>query len=493
MELKSGILSFFLILVLLGTNGCTRKFEGETLVFTEELVFVSGEILRVTGRVVAPGEVDLDDHGFEISQDESFANPIVISLGEQNIPGLFIAEYTGLSITTDYYVRAYIVNSGTTFYGENVQFITLEPFLRTASPLYHDPQGLVKIRGKNFTTDTRVFFGEVEAELISNKFESILDVRAPQPRENEYLVPIKVISGGKEMTFEDSFEYVIGRWTTESDEFPGSKSFGRHAYFVAEDKLYTGFQRDSNNPDQLSFWVYDPSVGNWDEQPFQGSFVRNPAKFDGGFLGGETGAAFGVYFMSNEFWVVRNGQFELEGILPFQSHRSVAFREGDDLYVFGGWGAEPNVYLDTVWKYNFGSREWIEFDRTPFDLYNLNPSFRHDGMMYFISSERILFRYDPTTKTWTEMGEYPGSLVTSGVAVVIGETAIVGQASSDRAIYEYNIEANTWKRKVPTPLTHPLDIALSVWVLDDRYFTLRSNGVGLRSPKLWEFEPFELY
>ena len=125
---------YFLLLSLLLFSACEEETDSNALVFTEDVIFVSGEILRITGRVVATGEVTIADHGFQIADNPEFSAPIIVSLGERSIPGRFIGAYNDLSTGTDFYVRAFIISKGETRVAESLEFTTLESEIVEYSP-----------------------------------------------------------------------------------------------------------------------------------------------------------------------------------------------------------------------------------------------------------------------------------------------------------------------------------------------------------------------
>ncbi len=491
---KTGILT---LLVLLSFNSCDDPIDTQALVFTEDVIFISGEIMRVTGRVVASGEISVSDHGFQIDVSESFSSPIIISLGERSIPGRFIGAYEDLSTGTDYFVRSYMVDNGETKVGETIQFTTLNSELSSFTPNIQRVGESITILGRSLTREARVLFGDVEAEILQFKFESVLRVRVPNPEPGKYVVDLKVISDGKTLTFPEPFEYVIGKWTNISG-FPGPSGFSRNAFFSNGDKLYAGITAPEGTPDQI-FWTYDISDQAWTQTNYSGTFVENPGLFNGGIVGGESsfflaivnGQTRGVYGLSRQFWQINgSNEFESLGNVPFELHRTVTMRDGDDLYVVGGWDW-LGEFSPLVWRYNFTSAEWTQHDLAPSNFFSLLPHFQHNGLLYVFDPDGALFKYDPRLKSWEQVNQYPGDRVSLAMGVVLGDYAYVGLASQQRQLFEYDIVNNSWKEKTAITGVNS-DIILGYYSVGDRIYVLRSQNLGNGSPALFEFDPFDL-
>ena len=112
--------------VSLGLFSCGQQTDFETQIFTEEVVYLSGEVLRVSGRIVGNREIDASDHGFQVADNPEFATPIMVSLGARQLPGRFIGTHEGLDTQNDYFVRAYLVLEGTTIVSEPIEFSVIK-------------------------------------------------------------------------------------------------------------------------------------------------------------------------------------------------------------------------------------------------------------------------------------------------------------------------------------------------------------------------------
>ena len=53
----------------------------EAVILTEDVLYLSGERVRLSGRIYSNGGKEISEHGFEISLSESYENPILIQNG----------------------------------------------------------------------------------------------------------------------------------------------------------------------------------------------------------------------------------------------------------------------------------------------------------------------------------------------------------------------------------------------------------------------------
>lgn len=164
------IFTFALLALLLIGGACTEDDPETTILVTEEVLFASGEQLRILGRLITNQSINANDHGFYLASDENFSNPLLISLGPKEGPGRFIGETSGLNTGQTYFVKAFMdLGSGPEF-GNVIEVATLNPGIESFSPKFGKENGELFILGRNFTSDTRVFFGDQEAEIFRNIF-----------------------------------------------------------------------------------------------------------------------------------------------------------------------------------------------------------------------------------------------------------------------------------------------------------------------------------
>lgn len=137
---------------------CEEQLDLTPSIITENALLVSGERMRLSGRVITTQNIAASDHGFYISDNEGFSQPIIISLGVRESPGRFIGETTGLEIEKTYFVKSFVELPEGIVFGNVVNIETLSPRLIDFSPSNGQSGITVTINGVNITEDVRVFF-----------------------------------------------------------------------------------------------------------------------------------------------------------------------------------------------------------------------------------------------------------------------------------------------------------------------------------------------
>ena len=201
------ILVNWVILLLIAVSCIDIVLEDNTILTTEELVYVSAERAFLRGRLhslAEPGEV----LGFEISEDADFTNPIAVSTNTSVALGAYIIRFNQLTASTDYHGRAYVVTGDKVTYGKAISFRTLASDLTEFYPKDAKIGDIVTIIGANFFENTRVFFGDQEAEILNISLEYRITTVVPDIGDQS-IVDLRVVTGEEELTFEDQFEYPL--------------------------------------------------------------------------------------------------------------------------------------------------------------------------------------------------------------------------------------------------------------------------------------------
>jgi hypothetical protein len=212
--MKISVVGVICILLIFGSvfSSCEEENLIQTNLVTEEVIYLSGERARILGRIITTQNINSSDHGFYISDSESFSQPIIISLGERTSPGRFIGETSQLEIEKRYYVKSFVSLADGILFGNILEIETLSPDAFKMFPT-NGPEGtIVTIEGKNFTSGTKVFFGDRQAQISKIEFESSITAVVPASG-SKVLEEVKVVVQNKEILLEDRFEYTTGRFT----------------------------------------------------------------------------------------------------------------------------------------------------------------------------------------------------------------------------------------------------------------------------------------
>ena len=125
---------FSFVLVLISTFfSCTEEVD-EPVILTEDVLYLSGERVRLSGRIYSNGGKEISEHGFEISINETYNNPILIQNGVKSSLGAFIGESSQLIADEEYYYRAFAVINDVKLYGASKSFVTLNTSLSSFNP-----------------------------------------------------------------------------------------------------------------------------------------------------------------------------------------------------------------------------------------------------------------------------------------------------------------------------------------------------------------------
>jgi hypothetical protein len=479
------ILFLSILCLLLVGWACTEDTEFPIIVSTEESIFVGGDRIRVSGRLITNRDISASDHGFLLSETEAFSNPITISLGAKESPGRFIGETSGLKISQNYWVKAFSVVNGEQLTGQAIQIKTLSPQVESFSPKFATEGQNIVILGRNLPAGAKVFFGEKEAVVVNNLFESRLTVRIPAPGSSAF-VPLKVVVQNQTLQFPEAFEYQSGKYTKVS-EFPDTRIYNSISFYNSSG-FHVGLGEIRLTGPYPKIQRFDPVTRNWALVSFPGS-LRSFAFATPGYLGGGAiEVVRDVFEYDQSFYKINGSSFERLANLPFLSKDQLAIEFEGDLYLFGG-----NV-LNTrgIWKYSASSKTWSTLPDAPFSLSSGNPFFTYQNRIYIINSLGELFEFNPAGSTWTFKTKYPGGLGQSfGLAQVMGNKAYVGLYRRTQELFELDLTNWEWKVKNPIPGL-PQSINVGHFVYNGSIYFLRAPEISVSGNlpmELYQFEP----
>jgi hypothetical protein len=481
------VLSLSIYLMLLAGWSCTQEGDPITVVATEEVIFVSGDRVRVLGRLITDQPVSITDHGFQISTGENFLTPIIVSLGVKEGPGRFIGEAEGLEINQIYYVRAFATMGGVELYGEAIEVKTLNPIIESFGPTFSKPGAEIIIQGRNLPLGTKVFFGTQEATILENLFESRLRVRIPAASA-EPIVKVRVQVQGKVLEFSQNFEYQSGKYTLLGQFPEGQRIYGNvffhnsSGFFVGIGSLrlgagyYQGFQR------------FDPQSNAWSAVNFPGQ-SREGAFATANYLGGGAiEVSRDVFELKSDFWRINGSTFTRLPDLPSNSFNSLAFELNGVLFLAGGSG----IGTRSIRKYDPTTQTWSTQAPTPIDINNGLAWFVFENKAYFVASDNRIWEYQPTNDSWRIFNSYPGSQGNGyGLAQVIGEKVYIGLYRRTEQFFELDLRTLVWKAKNPVPGL-PQSINTGYFTFNEQIYMLRApeeSIAGVLPMELYRFEP----
>ena len=479
-------LHYLLLGVLFFIVGCSDTDIDEIAVVTEDIVYLSAEQVVLTGRILAQGSINGSTHGFRIADNEQLNGAVNLDLGQREIPGRFVGDFSDLVADTRYWYVSYVEVNGEVLTSTPQQFSTLRPSLTSFSPSIAGVGENVVITGSNFTNDTQVFFGGRQANIVEIKGESIITVQVPPGFQNPFEV-ISVISQGIEVVFEESFEYVIGLWeqvaTFDPADFSVRESFSMgnedFAVFGLGDRL---FSMVFNNTVRL----YDKQADQWSELPYDG-----PDKIDAfgawPFFGGGTTNRTGFRNMETSVYKYENGEIIRQPDLIQGLYNCLAFSFDDALYLFGGFSEDFGNR--SGFKFDVATETWSQIPGLIFQAEDDYYPFMYKGDAYYLGEFSNISKFDREREAW--FVEAPSDIILGrgGVAVVVGDKAYMGLATGRRDIWELDLNDYSWKRKNAFTGSFRGENVVS-WEFEGEVYILRSNPFAGRDPmEIWKFNP----
>ncbi|WP_187175270.1 IPT/TIG domain-containing protein [Algoriphagus sp. AK58] len=482
------LLSVFIFYLLLVFCACTEENETPILVATEDLLFVGGDKIRISGRLLTNREVLATDHGFLFSTESSFSSPITLSLGEKKNPGRFIGESKGFKVGQTYFAKAYAEVQGQRIEGDVVQLQTLIPAVETFFPTYALQGAELTIQGRNFPEGgTRVFFGNQEAQIIQNLFESRLIVRVPAPA-GQIIVPLRIVIQDKEIILSTRFEYQSGKFTKIA-EFPESIRIYDNLSFYNSAGFHVGLGRIRLGNPYPGFQRFEPTSRTWTKIDFPGEPRRFGFATSNFLGGGGTEIDREIYSPDLSFWKINGSDFERLPDLPFQSIEPLAVEWNSNLFLFGGRAGDSFK----VRIFNPATQVWSERKPAPFAIEGNSAISVFENKIIFLSNTGDVWEYLPTLDSWNLKTSYPGNKGQLGFPMIqiLGKKAYMGLFRRTQEIWELDLETGVWKAKNPI-IGFPQSINAGSFQLDGAIYILRTaeeSVFGNLPMELYKFDP----
>ncbi|MGY6559135.1 MAG: IPT/TIG domain-containing protein [Nitritalea sp.] len=476
------------ILFILLVFACSEEREQRVALITEEIIYTSGERVRILGRVLTSTRFQSEDHGF-ILYDAAGAEVERLSLGASENPGRFIGEFGDLQLRTTYQVAAFIRQGQQELLAERIDFETLDPDIVSFSPSNGPPGTVVEIVGRNLTADTRVFFGEQEAEVLRMRFESLLSVRVP-PAGALAEVPIRVITQGEERLLQELFRYPRGHFE-EINQLSNTLRLANGNYFQRGTQFFY-----LNGANRNTFFIeehfrYDATGdGNWEsgsllpDRPLWMAFQTE------NYLGGGSALLSRAPFTPafDFYQITEAGRLTPLATLPFTAVQALAFELNGRLYVCGG---NTGLSQREIHRYTPETGSWVRLQNAPFDLHAGLFHFVFEGSAYVIREDnRSVVRFDAAAEDWIVEDIFPGELAGGfGFAKVHGGRVLLGLANRSRQVWEYFPKEKNWVRARDfSGAVNALNVG--IYQLDNKIYLLRSPELQIPGAvTLWELDP----
>ncbi len=460
----------------------------DVAVFTEEVVYASGESVIMTGRMLAAGQIAVEDHGFQIDTDENFSAPVVVSLGEKEIPGRFVGETNMLDIRVRYFCRSYIVIDGEPRYGNVLEFFTLSPKAVGFTPQEGNPGITVTAEGRNLTNDTRIIWNGKVLTPDKISAETFVEFTVP-PIENLPAVYFKLVSQGDTLTFDKPFEYIIGTWNLEGPLNDPDKNT-RHIHFEDGDEFVYGLglsrgimtslvQVLNKNTLQRTTLVFPGT-------PTEGAFF-NKTYFGGGSAN-KVLSPVAQLTLSKEFWKYENQGFVQLADMPVGLYNAVCLVAGNEVFVYGGELANRNRN-PFIYVYNISADSWSVHSATPQTFSNLYPAFNSGNFNYFVTPDRKTHRHNFVNDVWQTVANFPVIPKEDGISIELDGKIYVGMQSTDRSLYVYLPNSETWRTKRTQPGGLVSYNTIGAWTNNGLLYVVRTESSNFINRFYWSFDP----
>jgi IPT/TIG domain len=483
-----------LLFWLINLTGCIPETALENIVVTEDVIYVSGERVRFTGRLIeANGNVD--EHGFYIAKDENFTAPITILLGPKtNGLGRFIGEYDLLEINTTYYFRSFANINGNEVTGQIKEFASLKPRIEYFSPKDGVEDNILTITGTNFTHDTRVLIGGIEADIIAIKNETSIEAKVPAIGDtSEVTVTVEVQD--TTMVFASPFTYHFGRWQLETTFFNNLQLY--ETMWLKDGNNFVFGLGDEDNFDlNLDVWSLDLTTYTWTDLNFPGTSGSRSPFYAGNYWGaGAESERFSMTQLSPFFWQYSSGNFVLKPFLTFRLYKSVGLELNGDLYVFGGLLFDFSA-SNMVYRYQELTSSWETIGEAPIDIISDYPYFATNSEAYFLQPDGSIWRFNTVSGEWGQASSFPDVVGELGMAVTMNNKAYIGLFSNGTRVWEWDINNNLWVEKSAFPGSFR-DVNNAFFSHNNKLFFFRAKaGGGKFEPnplmELWSLDPAQL-
>ena len=331
-----------------------------------------------------------------------------------------------------------------------------------------------------------MYFGEQEAQVTQNLFESRLTLKIP-PSAGQILVQIKLVIQEKEIVLPQPFEYQAGKYSKVS-EFPDQVRIYDNTFFTTSNGFHVGLGKIRLSDDYQFFQRYNPTTNTWTPVDFPGNPRRLAFSSANYIGGGALEVDRDVFQFDRSFFRILGSSFERLPDLPFNTQGAMATDWKGKLFLFGGRDGAGRV----VRMYDPITRVWTQKNTAPFDMSGTNAVFTYSERIFILSQFGQVWEYFPNQDAWEERTTYPGDKGQAyPVAIVVGKKAYMGLYRRTQEIWELDLETGQWKSKNPIG-GFPQSINAGYFEFNGAIYLLRAPEEptsGALPMELYKFEP----
>ena len=262
------------------------------------------------------------------------------------------------------------------------------------------------------------------------------------------------------------------QWTLDSS-YPDATTDAVVAFSLG-DTIYIG----GGSAGSTSFYKFDPSSGSWTQKgvitrrAFGVSFAIGGNGYVG--LGQSNPQGFAQTSVTNDLWEYDPGtdNWTKKANFPGSARDAAfAFVIGDKAYV--GGGVDSNYFpCNDFYSYDPSVDKWDTLQAIPDYLY-FNSTFVIGSNGYVATGVEdslevsSLWQYDPSTDTWNQKSDFPGSPRESAVGFTLNGMGYVGLGQSDYStvfsdFYSYDPSSDQWTSATSFPGKHGEGWAMGV-------------------------------
>ncbi len=381
------------------------------------------------------------------------------------------------------------------------------PEITSLNPLEGKGQAVITIKGKNFNpvpANQVVKFGDFTAVVVSATGTE-LSVKLPESLAEATVFPQITVATQK--TSSPVQFNLLSPWRKVT-QYPGPERSNATA-FALNGAMYIGFGESSETSTAKKFFKYDPATNQWIQLAnYSTSFgtsedYQNVCGFATGSFGyvgvGSFGSfdqgTFRKYDPASDKWTVAQ-------TLTDKVTSAVGFSIGDKGYVAMGQHIS-NVLTGRLWEYSPASDTWTAKKSLPGPprseaaVFTLNSKAYVTGGYACFNCSTLLkdtWEYDPATDTWTEKAGLPVARRNAMGFSINGKGYIVGGIFSGGTetaeLFVYDPVQNQWQ-KLPNFPGGVLSNGVAV-AIGGKAYVGTGTIAGQPTRDIWEFDPSKL-